>query len=78
MHVQALHNGRDFHRRLETKVFETELLCNDDFSEQFPEDQDVDHIDRGTALDARRRIEKLRELRCLRELLDDLDLDDFE
>ena len=59
-------------------MFETELLCNDDFSERFPEDRDVDHIVRGTALDARRRIEKLRELRYLRELLDDMDLDDFE
>jgi hypothetical protein len=60
-------------------MFESESRCGDDINERFLDGgPEIDSIADKSAWDARRRIERLRELRRLRELLDDPDFDDLD
>jgi len=60
-------------------MLDTESRCCDDTSEQFLDaGVSADAMGDKAAWDARRRIERLRELRRLRELLDDPEFNDLD
>jgi len=60
-------------------MLESESRSCDESYEQFPEGRVFgDARGVGSPCDARRRIERLRELRHLRELLDDPEFDDLD
>lgn len=60
-------------------MLETESRCCDDTSDQFVDGGiSADTLGDKAAWDARRRIERLRELRRLRELLDDPEFNDLD
>jgi hypothetical protein len=60
-------------------MLETESRCCDDTSDQFVDGGiPADTLSDKAAWDARRRIERLRELRRLRELLDDPEFNDLD
>ena len=60
-------------------MLETDARCCDENSEVFMDGRSsADSMSDKAAWDARRRIERLRELRRLRELLDDPDFNDLD
>jgi hypothetical protein len=60
-------------------MLETDTRCCDDNSEVFLDGgRVVEPLGDKAAWDARRRIERLRELRRLRELLDDPEFNDLD
>lgn len=60
-------------------MLEIDTRCVDDSNERFIDNANVmDAIGDKAAWDARRRIERLRELRRLRDLLDDPEFNDLD